>query len=165
MAEYLGLTVDIPSNDPDHLEYLKAAGEGRLVLQRCGECGLLRYPPGPACPYCQSLERDWQEVSGKGTIYSYEIVTQAINPAYRELVPYPVVLVELDEQRGVPDEHEALRLISSLVDGDGGPESEQNVAIGARVEAEFADLGDGLGLPRFRLSDEPPEHELWQFPS
>ncbi|MDP6606251.1 MAG: OB-fold domain-containing protein [Dehalococcoidia bacterium] len=165
MAEYLGLTVDIPANDPDHIEYLQGAGEGRLVLQRCSDCNLLRYPPGPACPYCQSLEREWEEVSGRGTIYSYEIVTQAINPAYRELVPYAVVLVELDEQRGVPDEHEALRVISSLVDGDGAPEAEENVAIGARVEAEFADLGDGLGLPRFRLSDETPEHELWQFPS
>ena len=38
----------------------------------------------------------------QGTIYSYEIVTQAIQPAFADWVPYPVVLVELDEQRSVP---------------------------------------------------------------
>ena len=36
----------------------------------------------------------------KGVIYSYEIVTQAIQPAFADWVPYPVVLVELDEHGG-----------------------------------------------------------------
>ncbi len=164
MAEYLGVTVSIPSNDPDHLEFLRAAGGGRFVLQRCSDCELLRYPPGPACPFCQSLDSEWREVSGKGTIYSYEIVEHPIHPAYRERAPYPVALVELDEQRGVPTEHDGLRVITSLVDGEGGPEPQENVAIGLRVEVEFADLGDGLALPRFRLSAEAPEHEPWSFP-
>ena len=42
--------------------------------------------------------------------------------------------------------------------------SEEQVAIGRRVEVEFADLGGGLALPRFRLADEPPEGEPWHFP-
>lgn len=163
MAEYLGVTVAVPPNDPDHLEFLQAAGEGRFVLQRCSDCGHLRYPPGPACPICQSLGSEWSEASGKGTIYSYEIVMHPIHPAFRERVPYVVALVELDEQRGVPTEHDGLRVITSLVDEEGNPESQENVAIGLRVEVEFADLGDGLALPRFRLSDEPPEHEPWSF--
>ena len=54
-------------------------------------------------------------------------------------------------------------MISSLVDANGDPEDAERVAIGARVEVEFADLGDGLGLPRFVLSDEPPEGELWRY--
>ena len=163
MAEYLGVTVAVPPSDPDHLEFLQAAGEGRFVLQRCSDCGHLRYPPGPACPICQSLGSEWSEASGKGTIYSYEIVMHPIHPAFRERVPYVVALVELDEQRGVPTEHDGLRVITSLVDEEGNPESQENVAIGLRVEVEFADLGDGLALPRFRLSDEPPEHEPWSF--
>jgi hypothetical protein len=32
------------------------------------------------------------------------------------------------------------------------------------VQVDFADLGDGLGLPRFRLADEPAEHPVWRFP-
>ncbi len=163
MAEYLGVTVAIPPNDPDHLEFLQAASEGRFVLQRCSDCGHLRYPPGPACPICQSLDSEWSDASGKGTIYSYEIVMHPIHPAFRERTPYVVALVELDEQRGVPTEHDGLRVITSLVDAEGNPESQENVAIGLRVEVEFADLGDGLALPRFRLSDEAPEHEPWSF--
>jgi len=61
------------------------------------------------------------------------------------------------------DGHDGLRVISSLVDANGDPEDAERVAIGARVEVEFADLGDGLGLPRFVLSDEPPEGELWRY--
>ena len=96
MAEYLGVRVVIPPNDPDHLEFLRAASDGRLALQRCSDCALLRYPPGPACPFCQSLDSEWSDVSGKGTIYSYEVVMHPIHPAYRERAPYPVALVELD---------------------------------------------------------------------
>jgi uncharacterized OB-fold protein len=164
MAEYLGVPVRIPSNDHEHLEYLQQAGQGRLVAQRCADCGLLRYPPGRACPFCQSLEWSWQQLSGKGTIYSYEMVIHAIHPAYREVAPYAVVLVELDEQRGQPTPDHGLRLVSSLVDAEGRPEREANIAIGKRVVVEFADLGDGLGLPRFRLTDEPPQGRVWQFP-
>jgi uncharacterized OB-fold protein len=164
MPEYLGVPVRIPANDREHLEYLQQAGQGRLALQRCSDCGLLRFPPGRACPFCQSLEWQWQAVSGKGTIYSYEIVVHAIHPAYREVAPYAVVLVELDEQRGQPTPDHGLRMLSSLVDAEGRPEPEDRVAIGLRVQVEFADLGDGLALPRFRLSGEPPAGRTWQFP-
>lgn len=163
MAEYLGVEVNIAPNDPEHLEFLQAAGRGQLVLQRCSACRHLRYPVGNACPFCTSLEWEWDPVSGKGTIYSYEVVMHPIHPAYRPVGPYAIVLVELDEQRGYPTEHDGLRLISSLVDAAGNPEPEERVAIGARVEVEFANLGDGLGLPRFRLSGEEPEAELWHY--
>lgn len=163
-TQYLGVAVNIESNDPDHLEFLRQAGEGRLAVQRCNDCGYLRYPSGPACPYCMSLESEWAPLSGKGVIYSYEIVEHPIHPAYRGRTPYPIVLVELDEQRGYPTEHDGLRVIAGLVDAEGNPEREDHVAIGKRVAVEFADLGNGLALPRFRLSDEPPEHEPWSYP-
>jgi DUF35 OB-fold domain, acyl-CoA-associated len=42
----------------------------------------------------------WSPVSGRGTIDSYEIVVRAIQPDFRGWAPYPVVVIELDEQRG-----------------------------------------------------------------
>ena len=54
-------------------------------------------------------------MSGKGTIYSYEIIVHAIQAGFREIAPYAVVVVELDEQRGVPTEHEGLRLVANLL--------------------------------------------------
>jgi uncharacterized OB-fold protein len=164
MSKYLGVEVNIASNDGAKQEFLEAAGQGRLTLQQCSDCQKLRYPVMTACPFCTSLDSTWAEVSGKGTIYSYELVMHPIHPAYSKRAPYPILLVELDEQRGYPTSDDALRLVSSLVDADGNPEHVDNVAINARVEVEFADLGDGLALPRFRLSAEPPEGDLWRFP-
>ncbi len=163
MAEYLGVQVSIAENDPASRAFLEGAEQGELVLQRCTDCRKLRYPAGAACPFCMSLTSEWVPVSGRGTIYSYEIVAHPIHPAFRPLVPYPLVLVELDEQRGVPGPDDGLRVLSMLVDADGLPELEERVAIGLRVEVDFCALGDGLALPRFRLSDEPPEHAPWRF--
>lgn len=161
MAEFLGARVAIAPNDPEHLEFLEAAGQGRFVLQRCTECAKLRYPVGNACPFCTALGWEWAGVSGKGTIYSYEVVMHPIHPSFRDQVPYPIVLVELDEQRGVPTADDGLRVLSMLVDAEDQPASIESVAIGLRVQVGFTDLGDGLALPRFRLSDEPPEHTPW----
>jgi uncharacterized OB-fold protein len=162
-AEYLGAAVAIASNDPEHLEFLQAAGRGEFVLQQCAGCERLRYPVGNACPLCQTLEWRWAQVSGRGTVYSYEVVVHPIHPSFREVVPYVIVLVELDEQRGFPSEEDGLRVLGMLVDAEGRPESEDHAGINARVEVDFADLGDGLALPRFRLSDEPAEHPVWRF--
>jgi uncharacterized OB-fold protein len=121
---------------------------------------MLRGAIGAACPFCTSLDWSWHPVSGKGEIYSYEIVVQAVQPAFADWVPYPVVLVELDEQRNVPwrggkeGETISLRVVANLVSADPTvPEAEENVAIGKRVEVCFVDLDDTMALPQFRLSE------------
>jgi uncharacterized OB-fold protein len=164
MPEYKGMNLVIPESDREFRPYFEAAHEGRLSMRRCTGCGLLRYPPGPACPWCNALESDWVDVSGRGTIYSYEIVAQAIQPGFQDSVPYPVVLVELDEQRGVPGPDEALRLIANLVTPEFAPEAETKVAIGSRVRAVFQPIDATLALPQFTLSDEPAQERTWQFP-
>jgi uncharacterized protein len=162
-AQYRGMNLIIPDNDTEWKGYFEAAREHRLVVKRCSNCGLLRYPPGAACPWCTSLEWSWQDVSGKGTIHSYEIVMQAIQAGFRDWAPYPVVLVELDEQRGQPTADEGLRLISNLVTDDFVAEKEEQVAIGKRVEVTFLDVSPELSLPLFKLSQEPPQGPVWQF--
>jgi uncharacterized protein len=170
MAEYMNLILEVQPTDSEHRGYYERARQGQLVVQRCTSCHLLRGIIGAACPFCTAGGWEWEPVSGRGTIYSYEIVTQAIQPAFREWVPYPVVLVELDEQRGVTwrwgleDESVSLRLITNLVERDDPtkPEDEANVAIGKRVEVTFLNLADDFALPQFRLSDEAPAHEPWQ---
>ena len=164
MAEYRGAQVIIPENDRGHREYLEQAGQGKLSVQRCDGCGHLRYPVLTMCPDCRSSDWSWEQLSGKGTIYSYYIVPHAINPIFGDFVPYNVSLIELDEARGEYGEGRALRMITNVVDADGRPEPKENLAIGKRVEVTFTDLGDGWALPHFRLSDEPPEGELWQIP-
>lgn len=170
MPLYRGLALTVLQTDSEHRDFYEAAGRGELVVQRCSACSMLRGDVGAACPFCQAGAWEWQPVSGKGVIYSYSVVTQPIQPAFRDFAPYPVVLVELDEQRGVPwhsraeGESVSVRLVRNLVrrDDPAVPESEDLVAIGKRVEACFVALGDGLALPQFCLSAEPPEHQPWQ---
>ncbi len=113
-VEYRGMTLVIPDNDSEWKEYFAAARAHRLILRACVACGRLRYPPSHGCPWCADLGWTWREVSGRGTIHSYEIVVHAIQPGFRDWAPYPVVLVELDEQRGQPTADEALRIVANL---------------------------------------------------
>ncbi len=160
MGSYRGLQLIVQPTDSEHRGYFEQARQHRLVVQHCDSCGMLRGSIGAACPFCTSLDWSWSAVSGRGEIYSYQIVTQAVQPAFADWVPYPIVLVELDEQRAVPwrggdeDETVSLRIVANLCGPDPMlPEAEENVAIGKRVEVCFIDLDDTMGLPQFRLSD------------
>ena len=163
-AQYRGMTLVIPDNDGEWAEYFARARQHRLVLRACTSCGLLRYPPSPACPWCMNLPWTWREVSGRGTIHSYEVVVHAIQPGFKDAAPYVVALVELDEQRGLPTPDEALRIIGNLVKPDGSMEDERQAAIGRRVRVVFQDVADHLALPQFTLTDEPPAGRVWRLP-
>ena len=159
---YRGMALIVPDNDSEWKEYFANARQHHLTLRACSACGLLRYPPTHACPWCMDLGWRWQEVSGRGTIHSYEIVAHAIQPGFKDSTPYAVVLVELDEQRGQPTPDEGLRIIANLVKPDLTMEDEKNVAIGRRVRVVFQDLADHMALPQFTLTDEPPAGRIWQ---
>ena len=163
-VEYRGMNLVIPENDSEWREHFKLARSHRLMLRACAGCTLMRYPPSHGCPWCGSLEWRWREVSGRGHIYSYEIVVHAIQPGFKEWAPYPVVLVELDEQRDTPTEHEAIRIIGNLVTPDFRPEKEEDVGIGKRVRVVFQDLAEDFALPQFTLTDEPPVGRVWRVP-
>jgi uncharacterized OB-fold protein len=120
---------------------------------------MLRGAIGAACPFCTSTAWAWQQVSGKGTIYSWQMVMRAVHPAFRDWVPYPIALVELDEQRAVPwrngeeGETVSVRLVTNICGADPTtPELEENIAIGRRVEVCFVSMGDDMALPQFRLA-------------
>ena len=159
---YRGMQLVVPDNDSEWIEFYAQARQHKLVVRKCKACGLMRYPPTHACPWCLDLGWTWQDVSGRGTIHSYEIVMHAIQPGFKDVTPYAVVLVELDEQRGQPTADEALRIIANLVKPDLTMEAEANVAIGKRVKVVFQDLADHLALPQFTLSDEPPQGRVWR---
>lgn len=161
--EYRGLTAAIPDNDSEYKGYFEAASGHKLVVKRCTDCGLSRGDPGPACPWCSSMQWDWREVSGKGTIYSYQIVNHAVLPGFKDWTPFPIVLVELEEQSGTPEEGDGLRITTNLLKDSMEPEDEANVAIGKAVEVIFQDVGNGLTLPQFKLSDtQQPSGPIWR---
>ena len=83
--------------DPLVAPFFAATAEGRLVVQRCAECGYLRWPPGPLCPQCQTVGGDWADVRPAGALYSYATYQRALGRAFADDVPYTVGLIELDD--------------------------------------------------------------------
>lgn len=86
-----------PVPTPDNQPYWDALNEGRLVIQHCGSCDAQIYPPRPMCPACGSFDMAWRESSGRGNVYSWVVTHQAIHPSFEGHLPYPTVLVELEE--------------------------------------------------------------------
>ena len=71
---------------------------GRLLIQRCGDCGHYWWTPQLACPICLTENWAWTDVSGRGAVYSFTIVHRAPDPvAFADDVPYVVAVVQLDE--------------------------------------------------------------------
>ena len=81
----------------DWIPYWEAARRRELRFQRCVSCGTWRFPPGPLCAHCLSAESEWAVASGRARLVSWVIVHPPVLPAWKDRVPYPVVLVECEE--------------------------------------------------------------------
>jgi uncharacterized OB-fold protein len=168
VANYLGMDLALSAREQENRAYFGFCASGEFRLQCCRQCGLLRYPPGPACPWCSAFEADWVPVEGRGTVHSYMEVQQAIQPAFRAAAPFMVLLVELDNQRGQPTAHEALRVIGNLVDAEcriASSAYSRDVGIGSRVRMIFTPVAPGLALPQWtidRSASQPARP--WRYP-
>lgn len=166
-GEYLGMSVYIDDLDQENLGFFQYCGDHQLRVQQCVECGLKRFPPTTACPFCAQAASTWEPVSGKGTIYSYGEVHHAIQPVFREYSPYMLLLVELDEQRNVPGEFDGLRIQGNLADEQGELADEdlvRSVGIGTRVKVVFKDAGDGLAVPLWQIDHDAEQPETpWRY--
>jgi uncharacterized OB-fold protein len=126
----------IPQVDPQLAPFFAAAKEHRLVVQRCGGCGAHRFPPRELCSGCLATASSWVDVSGRGEIFSFNVMHQIYHPAFAAVVPYAVVVVKLAE---------GPKMISNLVDC---PVSE--IRIGMPVEVVFEAVSPDVTLPKFR---------------
>jgi uncharacterized OB-fold protein len=167
-GEYLGMPLAIDDVDDIQREYFAACAEGDYRLQSCQECKLLRYPPTTACPFCSHPDATWESVEPRGVVHSYGEVHHAILPAFREHVPYQILLVELDTQSGQPEEHDGLRVIGNLVNPDGSFASAElvgRVGIGSRVRMVFCDAGGDMAIPNWTLDENAqPSSQPWRYP-
>lgn len=111
---------------------------GKLVMQRCRECGHIRYPIQATCPRCLADATDWTELSGRGVVFSKVVFHQLYDKAFSGDIPYNVVLVQLDE---------GPRMFSNVI---GTPNDA--IAIGMRVELACERATDEISIPRFRIA-------------
>jgi uncharacterized OB-fold protein len=135
------MTGDLPAPvvNADSAPYWEGARQGKLLLQRCGDCGTLRFFPRYLCTACGSDRTDWVEASGRGTVHSFTIVHRAAFPEFQARTPYVVALIDLEE---------GPRMMTNIVGDDA-----LDVAIGDPVIVEFEPRGtDGAKVPQFRRS-------------
>jgi uncharacterized OB-fold protein len=85
------------------------------------------------CPHCHSLDFTAQELSGRGTLYSYAILHHPQNP----LFDYPVLAALIDLDEGV-------RLMSNLRGVD-----PPDIRIGMKVQVGYEATSGGHKVPVF----------------
>lgn len=98
-----------PVADADTRPFWDAAADQRLVVQRCSECGHWIWQPRPLCPSCHTPDPEWTDVSGDGAVVSWTVIHPPVLRAWRDDVPFAVLLIELDE---------GVRMVGRLVDAD-----------------------------------------------
>jgi uncharacterized OB-fold protein len=117
-----------------------AAKKNELRMQKCSDCGHIRFPIGPVCTACLSDKSDWVKLSGRGTVLSHLVFHRAYSPAWKEHVPYSVAMVQLAE---------GPRMFTDIVDAERRYIDED--LVGRPVEAWFDPVEGDVVVPRFKV--------------
>jgi uncharacterized OB-fold protein len=108
-----------------------------LRFQKCSGCAAWRHVPREMCPQCGSFDYQWAKSAGRGKVFSWSTTSQPMLPQFADLVPYAIVIVELDE---------GVRMATWVVDV-----APEELKIGMPVEVIFDDVTEDVTLPKFRL--------------
>ena len=124
-----------PPHSPEAEAYWGGLREGRIVLQRCADCGEWTHPPTSRCRNCSSERKTYHALSGRGVVYTYTITYKALSDEFQKDLPLVIAYVALDE---------GPRIVSWVR----GVEP-SDVRVGMRVEAEFEKIDEKTTLHRF----------------
>lgn len=130
----------IPAPDEVTRPFWEAVNEKRLVAQFCKNCGKYQHPPDEVCAKCGQRDLEFLELSGKGKIYSWQIMHDTRVRLMQEYQPFIIAVVECDES---PDVWHLTNLPGS---------SPGEFTIGDAVEVEFEEIRPGKFIPQFRVT-------------
>ena len=125
---------DYPLPDPDHpvvKPFWDGCRERKLLVQRDRETGLYHWPPKPGDWKHGRLQ--WVEAKGTGTVYTYVIGSEPFLPAFKDMLPHIMTVVELDE---------GPRLVGYMIDC-----TPAEMKIGMPVRVVFRPLTERVTLP------------------
>ncbi|MDE0815938.1 MAG: Zn-ribbon domain-containing OB-fold protein [Alphaproteobacteria bacterium] len=123
---------------PEAKPYWDGLKDEKLMLPKCGDCKKAFFYPRIACPHCHSRNIGWEQASGKGVLYSFEIAYRSLNPAFKIEPPYVLAMIELEE---------GPRIMSNLINIEADPAV---VKIGAPVEVVFEKQNDDVTIALFQ---------------
>jgi uncharacterized OB-fold protein len=130
------ITRPIPVPDEISAPFFDGAREGKLMLQHCTACGQWSFPVRERCPHCFDARLEWRAASGRGTLYTFAIMHQVMNPGFASSVPYNVAQIDLEE---------GVRMVANVVGI-----ANDLLRIGMKVEAVFEPVSETVTLPKFR---------------
>ena len=82
-------------------QFYKFLAQGKLMAGKCLKCGKMHLPPRPLCDNCYSQDFQWINVSGKGKLLTYTVISVA-PPQFQNLTPYAVGIVQLENRLKIP---------------------------------------------------------------
>jgi len=126
--------------EPDTQPFWEATKNHELRYQVCDDCDGIVFYPRRHCTHCMSANLSWKTSKGEGVIYTYTVIRQIGHPAFRELAPYAVAWIDLDE---------GFRMISNIV---GVEDVTTGLKIGQRVKVTWEDQENEISLPLFTPS-------------
>jgi len=126
----------LPHIDEENRPWWEAAQRHELYIQKCRDCGDLRFHPRALCTRCLSSNTEWVKCKGSGRIYTFTETRQNQQSGFRDSLPYVLAWVRLDE---------GVMLMTNIVDCP--PEQ---VKIDMPVEAVFDDVTPEVTLVKFR---------------
>ncbi len=87
--------------DHDNIAHYQGLMDGRLLINRCADCGFWIYPHRPMCPRCRTWNVVPTQVSGRGKLYMWTLIYQSRDPDKPLFEPILTAAIELDEQPGL----------------------------------------------------------------
>jgi hypothetical protein len=128
--------IPIASNEVLTKPFWEATKRGELIIPYCNSCSNLFFYPREVCPNCFSKDLGWKKMSGKGHVYTYTHVRQAVHPSFQSANGHIYAIVQLDEGPKIPS-------------GISGCEPEE-VYVDMPVSVVFDDITDDYTLVKFQ---------------
>jgi uncharacterized OB-fold protein len=126
----------LPVIDVESAPFWAGTRQHKFLIRHCNACGRSHFYPRHACPHCWSDNCEWRPSSGRGRIYSYTVIHHNEVLPFKEMLPYIVALIDLEE---------GVRVTANIVEG-----TPEVMHVGMPVEVVYEHVTDAVTLPQFR---------------
>jgi len=129
----------IPNKGTHTKPFWEGAQAGKLMLPRCQDCNRVHWYPRHICPNCHSMNLEWIEGSGEGTVHTFA-VQHLVFGKWAEEAPFVTAYIDLKEGD---------RMLTVLRGVD--PNKPEEIKVGAKVKVEFEQANDDTFIPYWRV--------------
>jgi uncharacterized OB-fold protein len=144
MSAHLNPHRPSPRTDSLSEPFFDALSRGSLLVQRCQACAAMHLGQR-RCSRCGGADLEWVPASGLGMLYSFAIVHAQYNPAFADVLPYNIAIVELDE---------GPQIYANVIEAP-----REELKIGMRLQVRYSPLASGVTVPLFAPAAGAPAHD------